>query len=213
MLKQITVGHQELPVPVPLYTLEDALTWVDKTLVPQDALVTKIELDGHDVLEASKEEMRSISLSKQSNLCIQVESPWDLAIKTLDAVRELSDSIEKTLKEIAVKCWSLTSDLPYSKVRETSNDLELIQDLINHINGILDYSQKEMAPINGISRLIRRPLSDLQDSIKKCEWKQCSYILLNRIEPLLRDLVIETEGLQISILTSKKIADTQECSP
>ena len=204
MLKKIFVGNKEIPVPVPIQNLNDALAWIEDTLIPKNSILTKIYLDGTDMIDVSNEEMSLTSLSDTSKLEVQIESPWDLSIKTLDAIRDLAHAIEKRLKHIAVECWEHTSDISLKQVLDTSDDLTLILELINHINGIMDYSQKEMAPVNGLARLIARPLKELQNSIKKCSWKHCSHLLLNRIEPLLKELVLESENLQISILSASK---------
>ncbi|MFK7823042.1 MAG: hypothetical protein AB8G05_02730 [Oligoflexales bacterium] len=204
MLKKIVVGNKEIPVPVPIQNLNDALSWIEDTLIPKNSILTKIYLNGTDMIDASREELSLASLNESCNLEVQIESPWDLSIKTLDAIRDLAHAIEKRLKRIAVECWEESSEIGLKQVVDTSNDLALILELINHINGIMDYSQKEMAPVNGLARLIARPLKELDNSIKKGNWKHCAHLLLNRIEPLLKEMVLEAENLQISILSASK---------
>ena len=166
MLKKIKVGNKEIPVPVPIQDLSGALSWIEETLIPKNSILTKVFLDGIDMLDASHDVMSLSKLSESSHLEVQIESPWELSIKTLDVIRDLANAIEKRLKSIAVECWEQTSELGLKQVNDTSNDLSLILELVEHINGIMDYSQKAMAPVNGLARLIARPLKELENAIK-----------------------------------------------
>lgn len=204
MLKKIKVSNKEIPVPVPLQNLGDALAWIEDTLVPKNSILTKIFLNDIDMLDTSMDQMKRMLLQDSSKLEVEIESPWELSIRTLDAIRDLAFAIEKRLKLIAVECWEQKPDWGQGKVQDTAHDLNLILELVNHINGIMDYSQKEMAPVNGLAGLIARPLKELECSINEANWKQCSHLLLNRIESLLKELVLESENLQISMLSSNK---------
>ncbi|NRA43610.1 MAG: hypothetical protein HRU09_01505 [Oligoflexales bacterium] len=204
MLKKVRVDNKDIPVPVPIQNMNDALSWIEETLVPEHSILTKVYLNGTDMLDACVKELSQTSLDESSMLEVQIESPWDLSIKTLDVIRDLANAIEKRLKAIAVECWEYTSEVSLKQVKDTADDLTLILELINHINGIMDYSQREMAPVNGLARLIARPLKELEKSIKQSEWKHCSHLLLNRIEPLLKEMVLESENLQISILSANR---------
>ena len=204
------MGKKEIPVPIPITSLYEAWDWIGHTLVKQNSVVTKFNLNDNDVLELNSDEMQSIILDESSKLEVKIESPWDLAINTLDVIRDLASAIETRLQEIAVQCWESTSEVHFARVRETDQDLNLIIDLIKHINGIMDYSQKDMAPVNGLSRMMLMPLKRLKQSIQKCDWKNCSVILLNRIEPILKELVKESDILQMSILSTKNEQNEQQ---
>ena len=49
MLKNLRINKKKVPVPVPLKSLNDALDWIQDTLVPPEHLITVIELDGQDI--------------------------------------------------------------------------------------------------------------------------------------------------------------------
>ena len=158
MLKKIEMGQNEIPVPIPIKSLFEAWDWIGATLLTNNCVVTKFNLNGEDVLELSSDEMQLIKLNDKSKLEVKIESPWDLSINSLDVIKDLSSAIEVRLKEIAVQCWESTSEVHFTRVRSTANDITLILDLINHINGIMDYSHKEMAPINGLASMLKIPL-------------------------------------------------------
>ena len=204
MLKSIKIGQKNVPVPVPIKNLEHAIEWLEDTLVPKSSVITKITLDGIDVHDMDFRLRNRRMLDSSSVIEIQIESPWELSIKTLDAIRDLAFAVKDKFAEIAVKCWQLSSKSSTDKVHEIHQDMKLILELINHINGIMDYSQKDMAALNGLACLIKRPLVDLEEAISHRNWKKCSHILLNRIEYLLNELVTEAENLQLKIFSQKK---------
>lgn len=203
MLKKLKLGQKDIPIPVPVKNLSEAILWIESTLVPKGSIVTRIFLDGQDVLAIKYDKRLEFSLNQDSKLEVQIESPWELSLQTLDAARDLACELGKRLKSVAVECWQLNSDVHLNSVREIHNDLGLIDELVTHLNGILDFSQKQMAPINGLIRLINRPAKELKSNIRKCDWKTCSHLLLNRIEPLVKEFINECENLQIDMISNK----------
>ena len=203
MLKSFMLGEKIIPVPVPLTNLSEAMAWIESTFIKKDFVLTLATLDGKDILGVSDTQRKGILLDRASELAVRVDSPRDLSIKTVEAVRDLSVGILSRLQPVAVKCWESDSDVYLSSLREISNDLDLIQDLVGHVSGIMDYTHKEMAPVSALTRLLKYPLADLKASMKTCKWKECSHILLNRIEPLLVELGPESDQLQLRVLSSE----------
>jgi len=112
----------------------------------------------------------------------------------------LASVIYSGLKILAVECWQ---SKPIDKPRELSGiagDVELILDLVSHSAGLIDPTTIETAAINGIAVMLKRDSKSLQLAISNSDWKASARILLNRVEPLLNDLISETESLQIKVM-------------
>lgn len=202
MLKKILIQGREIPVPIPILNVEDAIQWVEETLVIKGCILTKVMIDGQDLLPLSASERKSIQISNSQVPEFSVDSPKDLSIQSLDVVRDLSYAVARNIPETAVKSWNYLGDTCLKEISDAIDDLGLVVDLINHINGLLDYTHVEMAPVNGLKVLIVRYHKDMQKSVKERDWKSCSRILVGRLEAYLRELVSECEKLQLRIISS-----------
>ena len=189
-------------MPVPVKTLTQALQWVEDTLVPDGHTITRIELDGRILTDGFEddENLGESIMTSESLLVIQIDSPIELAVQTMEAINNLASVIYSGLKILAVECWQ---SKPIDKPRELSGiagDVELILDLVSHSAGLIDPTTIETAAINGIAVMLKRDSKSLQLAISNSDWKASARILLNRVEPLLNDLISETESLQIKVM-------------
>jgi hypothetical protein len=203
MLKKVLINNRKVPVPVPVHTLGEAIEWVEKTLVPAGHTVTRVCLSGKILNEEAlaQPHVQDIELGDNSKLELQIDSPVDLAIQTLDAMRNLASVIHGGLKPLAVECWQLRPVDRPGELDSVSHDLELILDLHEHLIGLLDPTGVEVAAIQGIAAITKRCAVSLQMARANSDWKACARLLLNRLEPLLKDLTAETESLQIRVLS------------
>jgi hypothetical protein len=201
MIKKIKLKNRDVPVPVPLKTLSEAVSWVEETFSNKGGVLTLIKLNGKHYDIESGEWAESLLLNEDSDLEFQVDTPKELGVQSLDAVRDLSYSIMNTLKYLAVECWEDQSAKQAKKLTDIEGDLELILSLIDHLNGIFDYTTADMAPVNGLGCLIRRSLEKMKTFRQEDDFKNVAKILLNRLEPLLKEMVSESEVLQITALT------------
>jgi len=202
MLKSLLINQKKVPVPVPVKTLTQALQWVEDTLVPDGHTITRIELDGRILTDGFEddENLGESIMTSESLLVIQIDSPIELAVQTMEAINNLASVIYSGLKILAVECWQ---SKPIDKPRELSGiagDVELILDLVSHSAGLIDPTTIETAAINGIAVMLKRDSKSLQLAISNSDWKASARILLNRVEPLLNDLISETESLQIKVM-------------
>lgn len=205
MLKTIKWADKEVPVPVPLADLESALRWVQKTLVNKDKTLTRFILDGEDVLTDSLGLTKNANLSDSSSLEAVIESPTDLSIEVLEGVRDMAEAIGRRVNKVAIDVWSNRDrDLLY-----IVEDLGLIEEMIHHANGIVDYGQELMAAINGIHALLIRSAKRLGQRIDAKDWKGVSVVLVNQIGPLLHAMVRECDNLQLEIYSSGKGKDSK----
>ncbi|GEM_PF-860140 len=207
MLKKILLNNRLVPVPVPVRTLSQALAWVEANLVPGGSLVTRVVLD-RDVIDydnaALAPKKGQIELTEKSRLEIQMDSPATLATQTLDTVHSLCSAILGTLKGIAVHAWQSKASEKIPDLYSLHNDITLIVDLIGHAQGLLQSATAaklvDPAPVAGIGRLLEQSLSSFSMARSQSDWKACAKVMLNRFEPLLKDLLMESETLQIRVL-------------
>jgi hypothetical protein len=204
MLKKVLVNNKKVPVPVPVLTLDDALRWIESTLVPAGHTITRIALDDRLVgdYEGSADDIGRTRLGPDSRLEVQIDSPVDLAIQTLDAMRNLASVVLSGLKPLAVECWQARPTTKPEELDAVCGDMELVLDLIDHVSGLMEPMSVDAAAIQGISAMIKRASVGLTMARSHSDWRACAKLLLNKLEPLLKDLVAESENLQIRVMTS-----------
>ena len=139
MLKTIILNQKKVPVPIPIKNLSEAVQWVEQHLLRPDHSVTKIAIDGKEVdIEDSLSQMGSLALNQKSKLEMRVDSPTEISIQTIDALRNLSVVLEKSLKPMAVTCWEFEGTEDPLDFPTLCGDLDLILDLVDHIVLLLD---------------------------------------------------------------------------
>ncbi len=207
MLKKILLNNRLVPVPVPVRNLAQALAWVESNLVPGGSLITRVVLD-RDVIEYDNvvlvPKKAQAELTEKSRLEIQIDSPATLATQTLDTVHSLCAAILGTLKGIAVHAWQSKTSEKIPDLYSLHDDIMLILDLIGHAQVLLQSATAaklvDPAPVAGIGRLLEQSLSSFSLARSQSDWKACAKVMLNRFEPLLKDLLMESETLQIRVL-------------
>ncbi len=215
MLKRVFINNKKVPVPVPVRTLDDALRWVEETLVPPGHTITRVALDdqlltGREPDPAVKGDTR---LGEESRLEIQIDSPADLTIQTLDAIRNLASVILGGLKALAVDCWQARGSVKPGELNTVVNDSQLLLDLIDHVTGLVDAQHAEAAAIQGLAVLLKRSSVGLTMARANSDWKGAARILLNKVEPLLKDLTAEAETLHVRIATMPTRAPLRRRAP
>lgn len=205
MLKQLFLNGRKIPIPVPVYSLDEALDWLQATLMPDGHTITRIAIDGRplDISNPGDFDFHK-PLAIGSKLELQVDSPADLAVQTLDAVRNLASVIISGIKPLAVDCWQAKPVDKPREIEDVANDIELIQELLDHLTGIIPTEVVETAAIQGIGGMLNRTSMGLSIAVSNSDWRACARILLNKMDPLLKDLVVESESLQLQILASNE---------
>lgn len=203
MLKKVFINNKKIPVPVPVRTLFEALTWVENTLVPAGHTITRIALNDKlvsDLFSTGTAE-QDISLGDDSRLEIQIDSPMDLTVQALEAMRNLSSVVMGGLKMLAYQCWKARPGARIEELESVANDMLLILDLIDHVSGLVGPMDMEVAPIQGIGGVLRQVSVSLAMARSNSDLKASAKLLLNRLEPLLKELIAESESLQIRLYT------------
>lgn len=213
MLKKLRLKHKDIPVPIPIKTLGEAITWVENLFAKKDTIVTSIVLDGQELVdEIKKNSVRKKHLNQDSDLQIRIESPKDLSLQTLDVVGDLASAVSHRMKCLAVDCWQDGSIKPRTELEEIVSDVNLLLDLIEHMNGILDYSHAYLAPINGLAHLIRASKHACEENLRAANLQELARILVTRMDPYLREMAKESTTLQMTILTETGAVEASQSS-
>lgn len=188
MLKTLYLNGKKIPVPIPLLSLGEALTWVEETLLDKNQAITKVTLDQvclKDVVAAFPTRME-----ESSRLQIQADSPNGLAAQSIDALRNLLGVMEKHLKHLAVKCWQkLPKETPH-ELLILQKDYQLAMDLYRHVDGIVPETCDKSRCDKLISQLTKTKVA-MDMAIANSDWKGVARLLLNQMEPDILALVDE----------------------
>ena len=197
MLKTIYLNKKKLPIPIPIRTLKEALDWVDDHIIDSDHSVTRIKVNGQD-LEWSGEEEDSIldfEVNQSMKVFFQIDSPMDISVQTIDALRNLINVMLKSLKPVAVDCWKTQGEEGPEQLSMVKSDLDLVIDLLDHIMVLLD-GRINFRNILNTSEVILEIESKLSKAIDIKDWKLVAKILLKELEVQLLDLTNELSSLQ-----------------
>ncbi len=200
MLKKLILNKRIIPIPVPIRTLEEALTWLSQTLIKADEEMTKIVLDGRDLISegVSIKTFSALYLDETSRLEVQADSPLDLSLQSLDAVRNLALVIERGLKTLAVKSWQT---LPTQRLKETEalhQDLSLMRDLCLNATDLISGHIDTSVLIYLVERLMK-VRDQLISTSQTPDWQQYARILLNKLEVSLPEVANQAETIQSQI--------------
>ncbi len=217
MLKKIFFGNKAVPVPIPINTLAEAIDWVETTFIKKGQMITNVILNDQEInVDDIDPKLGATALSSDSRLMIKIETPKELALQIIDATRDLASVIDSRLKPLAVHCWQLSPNELPTEIKHINTDLDLIFELVDHLMGFVDRTHIDTAPVQGIVLLIKRVHKALDEAYKRRDWQSYARILLNRLEPLIKDMVVEAEGLQLRIFSideSEINSETERSSP
>lgn len=202
MLKKIHIKSSEISVPIPISTLGEAVKWAKETLLNEGSVITDIILDGKSInLDCESDDISSLPLSHENILKLTLDNPRDISVQTVEVIGNLAFTVICQLKPVAVKTWDLENGCENKQIKNIICDLDMLINLIDHLNGILDYSHDLLSPINGNYHLLKSSLKKVKVLNSKMEWKELSEVLLNRIDLQLKYISRECDLLQILMLT------------
>lgn len=159
-------------------------------------MLTRVELDGRDMdIEDALGKLSQTALSPTSKLVVQADSPADLALQTVDALRNVVAVMERGIKTIAVAAWQ-------TPPREMPKGLEQLQDDFTHHLALLEHALilvREFLPVPKLE-VIFQNLDALRTVLKiaiaDSDWKGVARILVNQLEGRLIELNQELGNLQ-----------------
>lgn len=205
MLKQMIVNGRTIPIPVPLTTLQDALNWVADHLSNPDQTLTRVVLEGSEIELETLESPTVCKTSLQHNprLEIQMDSPLDLAIQSLEALTNLSSVVERGMKPVAVECWSLPVGAQSKEADNLFDDLDLIGDLLAHFLDLVDHRFGDITQFSDTAKAIQQHLLSLRLARSQSDLRGVAKVLLNKLEPLMSAMVNQCVRLESELIETK----------
>lgn len=182
-------------MPVPITTLENAISWVESTFLSEQQSITKIVLDEEQISVEENRFLPKKSLSAESKLSVQVDSPKELSLQTVDALKNLTSMIERNLETLAVTAWQTTGRFGPQGYADFKIDYQLVIDLTDHLLLMLNaqvYSKKVGELVEKLEKL-RIGLSTAES---EQNWKALAKILLTQLAPKLEEYLNELNSLE-----------------
>lgn len=198
MLKKVQINNRSIPVPVPVRNLAEALVWVSETFLKPEEIITKVALNGRELGEYELQDASAVNVALDdfSDLHVKIDSPAELSIQTLDALRNLTGIIGRNLKQNAVICWQTPRSKTPRGLDALHNDIHLIGDLLAHFMELVVLEPAELKGLLFVQDDLRKICFALTESKEHSDWRGYARILLNKLEPLLSYLDEEAGNLQ-----------------
>lgn len=204
MLKHLVMNGKNIPLPVPIKDVEGALDWVEKTLLTQGQVITKIRFNDQEMfVEEFVPPKKNKSFKNDDVFELVVDTPYKLLIQLIEALHGISGLVYMQLKDVAVHCWSAMPKDQVESLNVLERDLQLLFGLLENIDGFVSRDQVDIAPVLGLGVMIRRYFNLLQQLHADKNLKECARVLLNKLEPDLKHFKHEIENLHIRALQSK----------
>jgi hypothetical protein len=186
---------------VPIVSLDDAIKWVEDTFVTQGSSLTRVILDGNDVLENFPH--RKHSIDSKTRLEFRIDAPEDLAIGAVEAMTNLSSIVLRSIKAIAVECWEIKPHEVPQNIDELISDIELIAQLIDHLDGLINVDKYVTGAYREVIEQIMQAKLKIGLARGNSDWKGLAKLLLQRVELLLNRLSHELEAVILQLLSHK----------
>lgn len=196
LLKKVLLNGKKIPVPVPIQTLTEAVAWVERHLLRPDHMITRIQLDGKDLELGAP--LPATSFGEDSDLRFKIDSPTEICVQTIDALRNLAGVISRNLKPIAVLLWELKGNRLPLEVTSVIEDVVLMNELFDHILVLVD-KKVEVANAIDLQIKIRKAFAALQVAIQQTDFKGMARVLLNQLETPVNELSAELSSLEKSV--------------
>jgi hypothetical protein len=183
MLKTVLLNKKKVPIPIPIKGLNDLVTWVDGTFVTSGSSITKIVVDGRRFEIGSSHNLGNVTFTPMSVVEVQIDSPLEISIQTVDALRNLACMVHKAMEPLAVECWQVDAQLKLPTNFATfEQDLELLLELTDHLILVLDGQVYTKNLFDAASKI-----NKLATSIKVArmdgQWRPIAKIMLNQLLP------------------------------
>ncbi len=194
MLKECVINNERITVPVPILNVGDMIDWADSLGSEYGGVVTKIVLDGKDI---SLKPDRTQDLTPSSSVILSIDTPTNLSRDVVTAVISMLEISSIVIKDLAVSTWK--NDMISLSGRKIVEDLKMVKELIESISS-LDMVGIEfdfMKQITGISNMQSR----LTRSLKENNPKEFSSLLLNELDPFLKNLKLQLQDLYVDLVS------------
>jgi hypothetical protein len=219
MIKEIVLNSKKVPVPVPIRDLSELLGWISTTLLTGEHVVTRIRVNGSEVdLDLVANGRYSQVIPTNAKIEIRIDSPIDLTIQTVDALRNLATIIQPGLRPLAVECWGLNSKTTPKELDNVQADVDLLGDLLMNAVATIEAHQIRVEGLREFTDLIRDFGAAIAAARSNSDWKACSKLLLNKLEPGLEKLMnatilVQNELFQIKASTGGRLSEIGKPGP
>lgn len=195
MLKSILVNGKKVPIPVPISSLCDALSWVEETVLEQGHTITRITMNG---IEMEEDECRAMTgkLSEETAVEFQIETPFDLMIQSLETIKNMTVVITRCLKPLAVTLWELDRSEVCPEFENSKEDIALVIELIENLRNIDSRFMPEVQIVLHIGSELDEFNKKLLEADMKKDWKNVARILLNDMETPFQNLIDECSSAE-----------------
>lgn len=197
MLKKVVLNGKRIPVPVPVLDLAEAIQWIQKHLVRPDHVITRVQLDGRDIDVGVDGEIRlpRTLLNENSDLRCKIDSPQEICLQTIDALKNLSSVVGRNLKPVAVQLWNHKGAKVTAEATAVLEDATLMQELLEHVILLLD-RRIDATNLNSYRDSVNKSMTALQYALQHNDWQACAKVLLNQLEAPTLELSSELESLE-----------------
>ena len=194
MLKECVINNEKITVPVPILNVGDMIDWADSLGSEYGGVVTKILLDGKDI---SLQPDRTQDLGPESLVVLNIDTPTNLSREVVTAVISMLEISSIVIKDLAVSTWK--NDLISLSGRKIVEDLKMIKELIESINS-LDVDKIEFDFVKHTTA-ISKMQSRLNKSLKENNPREFSSLLLNELDPFLKNLKLDLQDLYVDLVS------------
>ncbi|MCX6131794.1 MAG: hypothetical protein NTX25_22390 [Proteobacteria bacterium] len=197
MLKKLLLNGKKIPVPIPIFNLSEAIQWVAQHLLRPDHMITRVQLDGRDIELGGENglKVQPIQLNEDSDLRCKIDSPMEICIQTIDALRNLSTAIGRNLKPVAVLLWEFKGSRLPNEAGTVFEDVNLMIELLEHILLLID-RRVDTVNVNSIRDAIFKARSSMELASAQSDWKGLARVLLKQLEEPILELSNELSSLQ-----------------
>ncbi len=200
LLKKLLINGKKIPVPIPIQNLAEAIAWIEKHLLRPDHMITRVSLDGRDIDLGGDTGIRvpAHPLTDDSDLRCKIDSPMEICVQTMDALRNLSTVIGRNLKPVAVHLWEFKGPRLPAEARTVIDDANLMIDLLEHILVLID-KRIDIANVTSLREAIFKAHRAIGAAESQSDWKGLARVLLQQLEEPTLELANELSSLQKTI--------------
>lgn len=197
LLKKLVINNRKIPVPIPILNLGEALLWIEKHLLRPDHSITRVTLDSQDIdyVDGLSQQWQSKKIEDEQELRCKIDSPTEICLQTIDALRNLSTVIARNLKPVAVHLWEFKGHRLPLETKSILDDVGLLVELLEHILVLLD-RRVDTTQVNAIHEAISHASLGTQYGESQSDWRGIARVLLQQLEPPILELATELTSLE-----------------
>lgn len=209
MLKKLILKNSEILIPVNLLTLGDLVRWIQDELLLKEVLIVGLVLDGKDLInELYRRSIKDIVLNERSHVQINVETPKNLKHQGWEVASDLAYSIWSRIKKLDLHFQREVHSIVKIELESIQSDLCLLMELMFHLKELEEEWVSYLEKIYSINEDLLLLSKRYQVLLENEEVEEMASVLRKNLQPLLKDLTVEGENLQL-----KWILRTEPSSP